>query len=405
AGLNRTWSGGSEGKRSKHSGELGESSDEAPWTPAGSRAASKGGGKDDKGSEKHEPDFTLRSKIGASVAVWKRRWFWEYAVPFGLATICLIAAIVLLTTDSDQLMGDVEAWRLLFFLAGLPVIWHMGALVPALVVWGVEKSFFTVKNALYFAYGVRRPLANVVRAALALAWWAGMMSIGMDSWNSAWQTAYYVILRLWACVTLFMTANLLKALLAKILGSKFNRASHLEKMNASIKKEYLLHVMMQPRAVLRRQRTSSAQEGAGDGTEGAATGAKTFFNMDRRFSEAAQFLKKQPSRGDLLHTQSETLPKSQPEERLGLLDRDRGLVARKSSRSAASGGKSSPRRADSSASLTRRRRSDAGGRPGNLASADEIWSEDKELDRPRGAEETEGRGPSQPSMWSAVSGT
>jgi hypothetical protein len=42
--------------------------------------------------------------------------------------------------------------------------------------------------------------------------------------------------QLWACVTLFMTANLIKVLLAKLLSSKFNKHSHLQKMHDSLRK-------------------------------------------------------------------------------------------------------------------------------------------------------------------------
>lgn len=42
--------------------------------------------------------------------------------------------------------------------------------------------------------------------------------------------------QLWACVTLFMSVNLFKTLIAKLLSSKFVRESHLQKMQDSIKK-------------------------------------------------------------------------------------------------------------------------------------------------------------------------
>jgi hypothetical protein len=51
--------------------------------------------------------------------------------------------------------SDFQIWRLCFFLAGLPVIWWVGDLVMRLVVYGVEATIFTWKNALYFTYAVR----------------------------------------------------------------------------------------------------------------------------------------------------------------------------------------------------------------------------------------------------------
>lgn len=37
----------------------------------------------------------------------------------------------------------------------LPLLRYFGDLVTWAAVWGVEKSLFTWKNALYFAYAVR----------------------------------------------------------------------------------------------------------------------------------------------------------------------------------------------------------------------------------------------------------
>ena len=42
--------------------------------------------------------------------------------------------------------------------------------------------------------------------------------------------------QLWGCVTLFMFGNLLKTLFAKLLSSKFNKHSHLQKMHDSLRK-------------------------------------------------------------------------------------------------------------------------------------------------------------------------
>jgi hypothetical protein len=94
---------------------------------------------------------------------------------------------------------------------------------------------------------LQRPLANVLRAALALGWWALMMTAWTTSQDSDIKEAFQVILKIWACVTLFMTANLLKTLLAKMLSSKFNKESHIQKIQDSLVKEYHLHMLLQPR--------------------------------------------------------------------------------------------------------------------------------------------------------------
>jgi len=186
---------------------------------------------------------------------------------------------------SSSLNTKWQSWRLCFFLAGLPIIWWIGDGVARLIVVGVEKSMFTYTNALYFAYAVRvsgwidglitcdvdacclgaayaglvlcgkegdfhatlmsppatchpaqSPLRNVVRAALALGWWALMMTVSPGREDPAFVQVYRVVLRLWACVTLFMTANLIKTLLAKVLATNFNRGTRYQRMKEALKK-------------------------------------------------------------------------------------------------------------------------------------------------------------------------
>ena len=50
--------------------------------------------------------------------------------------------------DRSSGTSDIQIWRLCFFLAGLPVIWWIGRGFSDLAVWLVERSLFTVQNAL-----------------------------------------------------------------------------------------------------------------------------------------------------------------------------------------------------------------------------------------------------------------
>jgi hypothetical protein len=84
-----------------------------------------------------------------------RRQFWVFflftcwTLAFVTAGVCLL---VFTTSDNTT---KLQAWRLCFFVAGLPIIWYIGDFVTQMIVWAVERSMFTVKNALYFAYAVR----------------------------------------------------------------------------------------------------------------------------------------------------------------------------------------------------------------------------------------------------------
>lgn len=73
----------------------------------------------------------------------------------------------------------------------------------------------------------------------------------MTAWSSAQNAsvkgAVQVVLKVWACVTIFMCASLLKTLLAKLLSSKFNKASHSQRIQDCLVKEYYLHMLLHPR--------------------------------------------------------------------------------------------------------------------------------------------------------------
>lgn len=73
----------------------------------------------------------------------------------------------------------------------------------------------------------------------------------MTAWNKQQdqgvKDAIQIVLKVLACITLFMTANLIKTLMAKLLSSKFNKERHARKIQESLVKEYYLHMMLQPR--------------------------------------------------------------------------------------------------------------------------------------------------------------
>jgi hypothetical protein len=83
------------------------------------------------------------------------RWFW-ICVPFIISLIFITAGVLYLVYGSDQLVSNLQIWRMCFFIAGLPVIWWIGEGVTLGSVWIVERSkLFKMQNALYFAYAVR----------------------------------------------------------------------------------------------------------------------------------------------------------------------------------------------------------------------------------------------------------
>lgn len=217
-----------------------------------------------------DPDLALDGPSAPKVPYYKKRRFWVIFISISIVVSMVTAGTALLVFAPTALTTSFQSWRLCFFIAGLVPIWFIGDLASKTIVWAVEKSMFTVKNALYFAYATRRPLRNVLRAVLTLGWWALMMTVATESQNPSVTNAYNIVLKIWACITLFMTANLLKTLLAKMLSLKFNQQSHMGKMYDALQKEEWLHQLLQPRRLylLQQSRSGGQLDGYGHGQAG-----------------------------------------------------------------------------------------------------------------------------------------
>lgn len=83
------------------------------------------------------------------------RWFW-FLAPIVFSLVFVTAGVMYLIYGSDRMVHNLQIWRLCFFLAGLPVVWWVGAGVSQASVWVVENSqLFKMQKALYYAYAVR----------------------------------------------------------------------------------------------------------------------------------------------------------------------------------------------------------------------------------------------------------
>lgn len=119
----------------------------------------------DKGTiEINDSDDTMTTTNESKTKkFYQKRRFWSISISI-LITCAFIAAGTVLVVDNKQLVtARFQSWRLCFFIAGLPVIWWVGHGVSYGIVWAVEKSMFSVKNALYIAYAVRVRLCIVER--------------------------------------------------------------------------------------------------------------------------------------------------------------------------------------------------------------------------------------------------
>ena len=196
----------------------------------------------------------------------------KYSILALITAIASIIGVILLIYFPDGTSSNhFHAWRLCFYIAALPIIWVLGDIFVQLIVFFVEKSMFTMKNALYFTYACRRPACYLLRSLLALGLWPIMMTVLNDGVETdAAIKAYNIILRILGSLAIFCAANLGKVLLAKILSLKFNKESHLAKMYAALVKERWLHQLLVPRRdiFLPTTGTNEDEDGNGGGNGG-----------------------------------------------------------------------------------------------------------------------------------------
>lgn len=175
---------------------------------------------------------------------YNRKLVWQILISLAIIFIFSVVGICLVVFAPSAFLNNFQFWRLSFFIAGLPVIWWLGLGIANLVVWSVQRTMFSVKHALYFSSGLQYPLRNVIRAALTLGWWALIMTVETKEQSDDVNRAYNIVLRIWACVTLFMVANLIKRMIAKMLALRYNKAQHLDRLTDAEKHETILRQLL-----------------------------------------------------------------------------------------------------------------------------------------------------------------
>jgi len=132
-------------------------------------------------------------------------------------------------------------------VALLPFTWLFGDIFVWLVIKFVERFLFTFPNCLYFTYACKGPLRWVMRFLALTILWACMMTIGTGAQLDKINEVYDYILNAIGCLTLFFTANLLKRLAAKSLALNLNKGKNQLKLEAALRKEKILRILLGPR--------------------------------------------------------------------------------------------------------------------------------------------------------------
>ena len=213
----------------------------------------------------------------------QRRWYKSKTVyMWSIITIlqlCLIAAGVAHIVFNG-LKTSLQVWRICFFLAFLPYCWVLGVFFTWFLIKLVEKTLLTYPNALYFTYAIRKQVKYLLTALMVLISWACIMLIDAGDQSSAVNTVYDYILRALGCFSLFLFANLLKRLIAKLMSSTFTGANQKTRMENALKQEKILSALMGPRPMsqqeLLEQKMAILKDESSPSSSGDGKGVQSF---------------------------------------------------------------------------------------------------------------------------------
>lgn len=228
----------------------------------------------------------------------KRTYVW---ILITFLQLCLVAAGVTHIVLHDGLHASLQVWRICFFLAFLPYCWVLGVFFTWFLIKLVEKTLFTYPNALYYTYATRKQVKYLLTALMVLISWACFMLIDTQDQSSTVNTVYSYILRALGCICLFLFANLLKRLIAKVMSSVFTGSNQKARMEGALRHEKLLSALMGPRPLSQQEileqknalyhdkhSPSSSDEKGGSFTLEDQRPGSRFFPHKRRSSHAQQ---------------------------------------------------------------------------------------------------------------------
>ncbi|WPT15326.1 Mechanosensitive ion channel protein 4 [Picochlorum sp. SENEW3] len=177
---------------------------------------------------------------------YKKKWIYLWTL-ITIGQLLLIAAGTAHMVLGNGANAGFQVWRLCYFFAFLPYTWVFGTFLTWLLIRSVEKFLLTYPNVLYFTYAIRKQVKWLLCSILVLVLWACMMLIDTEDQSSAVNTIYDYILKVMGCITLFLLANLLKRLIAKMMSVTFTGSNQKSKMEVALKQEKLLSDLMGPR--------------------------------------------------------------------------------------------------------------------------------------------------------------
>ncbi|GIM08846.1 hypothetical protein Vretimale_12810, partial [Volvox reticuliferus] len=206
-------------------------------------------------------------------------WFRQASVlwflsSMGVGVILLVVGVIL----HIRYNSTYDAFRWCYFFAAMPLLYYALSYVSAHAFMVLEWCFF--RESLFYLLNVQRSALWLLFFLALLPWYQTVFRWAWCQSTSAYprrcqQPAYVqatlIVWNLLLCLMLFCLANLLKAVLAKLLTTHFYRTAHFNKLKSALEKEYALQVLSRPRREIMSERAPA--QGGQQGGDGIHHGA------------------------------------------------------------------------------------------------------------------------------------
>ncbi|KXZ50164.1 hypothetical protein GPECTOR_17g800 [Gonium pectorale] len=176
---------------------------------------------------------------------WHRRpavlWFLGSV---GVGLLLLLVGVILQNVFEK---GSSDAFRWFYFFSGTPIMYYALSYAVQRAFTVIEWWFF--RESLLYLHNVQRSAVWLLFFLMQLPWFCTMFRWAWCTSTSRFpkrcqQPAYLqatsILWNCLLCVMLFCLANLLKAVLAKLLTTHFYRTAHFNKLKKALEKEYVL---------------------------------------------------------------------------------------------------------------------------------------------------------------------
>ncbi|CAL5015446.1 unnamed protein product [Urochloa decumbens] len=155
----------------------------------------------------------------------------------------LICSVTIPSLSRKKLSGlHLWKWELLVFVLICGRL--VSGWVIRIAVFFVERNFLLRKKVLYFVYGVRRAVRNVLWLGIALVSWH--LLFDKDAKRETHTLVLPYVTKVLCCLLVATVIRLVKTLLLKVLASSFHVSTYFDRIQEALFNQYVIETLSGP---------------------------------------------------------------------------------------------------------------------------------------------------------------